>query len=55
MPIVDDDPEFNKTLKDILQARDYKVTTEIDPEKALSHHAIRNCPPMARQYMTDPE
>lgn len=35
--IVDDDPEFCKTLKDILQARDYKVTTEINPENVLSH------------------
>jgi two-component system, NtrC family, response regulator HydG len=34
--IVDDDPEFCRTLKDILQSRGYKVETEIDPEKVLN-------------------
>jgi two-component system response regulator HydG len=35
--IVDDDPEFGKTLKDILQARGYKVETEVNPENVISH------------------
>lgn len=35
--IVDDDPAFSKTLKDILQANGYHVKTEADPEKVLGH------------------
>ena len=35
--IVDDDPEFCRTLKDILQSRGYKVETEINPENVLSN------------------
>jgi CheY-like chemotaxis protein len=35
--IVDDDPAFCKTLKDILQSRRYSVQTEADPEKVLGH------------------
>jgi two-component system response regulator HydG len=35
--IVDDDPNFCKTLKDILKTRGYKVTTEPDPDKVLEH------------------
>ncbi len=33
--VVDDDPAFCSTLRDILQSRSYKVETEDDPEKAL--------------------
>jgi DNA-binding NtrC family response regulator len=35
--VVDDDPLFCRTLKDILQSRNYQVETEDDPEKVLSH------------------
>lgn len=35
--IVDDDPNFCGTLKDILQSRGYKVETEDDPGKVLGH------------------
>lgn len=35
--IVDDDPNFCKTLKGILASRGYGVETEIDPEAAISH------------------
>jgi two-component system response regulator HydG len=35
--IVDDDPEFSRTLKDILQSTGYHVKTEEDPEKVLAH------------------
>jgi DNA-binding NtrC family response regulator len=35
--IVDDDPEFSRTLKDILQSTRYQVKTEGDPTKVLSH------------------
>jgi two-component system response regulator HydG len=35
--VVDDDPLFCKTLKDILQSRNYQVETEDDPEKVLGH------------------
>ena len=35
--VVDDDPLFCKTLKDILQSRNYQVDTEVDPEKVLGH------------------
>lgn len=35
--IVDDDPEFSKTLRDILNARGYRVETEPDAEKVLEH------------------
>ncbi len=35
--VVDDDPNFGTTIKDILQARGYKVETEINPEKVLGH------------------
>jgi DNA-binding NtrC family response regulator len=31
--VVDDDPAFSRTLKEILQARGYRVETEVDPEK----------------------
>jgi len=34
--IVDDDPMFCKTIKDILKSRGYKVETEIDPENVLN-------------------
>ncbi len=33
--VVDDDPNFSKTLRDILQARGYRVKTEADPGKTL--------------------
>ncbi|HET6419962.1 MAG TPA: response regulator [Geobacteraceae bacterium] len=33
--IVDDDPEFCKTLKDIFQARGYEVESEFDPGRVL--------------------
>jgi two-component system response regulator HydG len=33
--IVDEDPQFSKTLKDIFQSRNYQVETEDDPEKVL--------------------
>jgi two-component system, NtrC family, response regulator HydG len=35
--VVDDDPLFCKTLKDILQARGYRVETEADPDSVLEH------------------
>ena len=35
--IVDDDPAFCKTLKDIFQARGYRVQTEADPGRVLDH------------------
>ncbi len=35
--VVDDDPLFCKTLKDILQTRGFRVETEVDPKKALGH------------------
>lgn len=35
--VVDDDPAFCKTLKDILHSRGYRVETEADPEKVLGH------------------
>ena len=35
--VVDDDPAFSRTLKDILQARDYRVVTEADPGRVLGH------------------
>jgi len=35
--VVDDDPLFCKTLKDILQTRGYKVDTEADAGKVLGH------------------
>jgi len=41
--IVDDDPNFCRTLKDILQSRGYKVVTESDPDKVLGH--------MEQEYM----
>jgi len=34
--IVDDDPGFSRTLRDILQSRGYKVETEINPDNVLS-------------------
>jgi two-component system response regulator HydG len=37
--VVDDDPEFCRTLRDILVTRNYKVETEVDPEKVLGHMA----------------
>jgi len=33
--ILDDDAEFCRTLKDILQLRNYKVETEVNPENIL--------------------
>ena len=33
--VVDEDHEFYMTLKDILQARNYQVETEVDPARAL--------------------
>lgn len=33
--VVDNDPVFCKTLKDILTARGYQVTTEMEPDSAL--------------------
>ena len=35
--IVDDDPAFCKTLKDILESRGYRVETEGDAKKVLGH------------------
>lgn len=35
--VVDDDPAFSRTLRDILQASGYNVDTEADPEKVLGH------------------
>lgn len=35
--IVDDDEDFCRTLKDILQTRGYRVETEIDPGLVLDH------------------
>lgn len=35
--IVDDDPVFGRTLKDILESRGYKVETEINPENVLGN------------------
>lgn len=34
--IVDDDPNFCTTMKDILESRDYKVEAEIHPENVLA-------------------
>jgi DNA-binding NtrC family response regulator len=34
--VVADDPQFCKTLKDILQSKEYRVETEDDPGKALA-------------------
>jgi DNA-binding NtrC family response regulator len=35
--VVDDDPAFCKTLKDILTLRGFQVETECDPQKVLGH------------------
>lgn len=35
--VVDDDPDFCMTLKDILTMRGYRVETESEPEKVLGH------------------
>jgi DNA-binding NtrC family response regulator len=35
--VVDDDPAFCKTLKDILTLRGYRVETESEPKKVLDH------------------
>ena len=35
--IVDDDPEFSQTLKEVLQSNGYRVNTEEDPAKVLNH------------------
>ncbi len=35
--VVDDDPGFCATVRDILQSRGYRVVTEIDPGKVLGH------------------
>jgi len=40
--IVDDDPVFCRTLKDVMQARGYWVETEIDPGKVLGYME-QNC------------
>jgi two-component system response regulator HydG len=40
--IIDDDPEFSKTLHDILQARGFRVETEVNPENVI--------PRMEREY-----
>jgi DNA-binding NtrC family response regulator len=37
--IVDDDPHFCSTLKDILEARDYRVQTEINPARVMDRMA----------------
>jgi DNA-binding NtrC family response regulator len=39
--IVDDDPQFCRTLKDILLARGYQVETESDPDKVLVHMELK--------------
>ena len=35
--VVDDDPKFSKTLKDILTLRGYQVETESEPHKVMGH------------------
>jgi DNA-binding response OmpR family regulator len=35
--VVDDDPAFSRTLKDVLQGRGFRVETESDPDRALGH------------------
>lgn len=35
--IVDDDPDFCRMLKDVLQSRHFRVQTEADPGKVLGH------------------
>ena len=35
--VVDDDPQFTRKLKMILQAKNYHVATENNPEKVLAH------------------
>lgn len=35
--VVDDDPKFSRTLKDILTLRGFKVQTESEPRKVLDH------------------
>lgn len=35
--VVDDDPNFARTLKDILTLRGFRVETESDPQKVLGH------------------
>jgi len=35
--VVDDDPEFCKTLKDILTLRGYQVETETEPQRVMGH------------------
>jgi len=35
--IVDDDPNFCKTLKDILSLRGFRVETEVEPGKVIEH------------------
>jgi two-component system, NtrC family, response regulator HydG len=35
--VVDDDPAFGKTLKDILTLRGYEVETETEPRKVMEH------------------
>ena len=35
--VVDDDPNFCKTLKDLLTMRGYRVETESEPQKVLGH------------------
>lgn len=35
--VVDDDPAFCKTIKDILEVKGYRVKTESNPENVMSH------------------
>lgn len=35
--IVDDDPNFSRTVGDVLRSRGYRVATETDPENVLGH------------------
>jgi two-component system response regulator HydG len=35
--VVDDDPQFTRKLKMVLQAKNYHVATEDDPKKVLAH------------------
>lgn len=37
--VVDDDPKFCKTLRDILTLRGYQVATESEPQKVMGHLA----------------
>jgi DNA-binding NtrC family response regulator len=35
--VVDDDPKFSKTLKDVLMLRGYRVETESEPQNVMGH------------------